>query len=164
MNQTKNENDTETNLYEKLIVSVALLISVIPLLYTLLVAHTEILNNPFIFILYFFELLFLLLFSISLFWEKRTVEYEATKKVDKMPTNDEIIAEINDERRKQQIRGAMLMLPTDPRAENYKDLIKAMDKARADERNKISIILNKGTLHSNDKAINDIIDYLNKSE
>jgi len=51
-----------------------------------------------------------------------------------MATNDEIIVEVNNERRKQQIRGAMLTLPTDPRAENYKDLIKAMDKARADER------------------------------
>jgi hypothetical protein len=60
-----------------------------------------------------------------------------------MKTNEEIIEEINDERRKQQIRGTMLMLPTDPRAENYKDLIKAMDKARADEKEKIKgIILN----------------------
>ena len=58
-----------------------------------------------------------------------------------MKTNDEIIEEINNERRKQQIRGAMLMLPTDPKAENYKDLIKAMDKARADERTRIKGII-----------------------
>jgi len=58
-----------------------------------------------------------------------------------MATNDEIIAEINNERRKQQIRGAMLMLPTDTRAENYKDIIKAMDKARADERARIKKII-----------------------
>jgi len=80
MNQTKNENDTETNLYEDLIVSVALLITAISLLYMLIVAHTEILNNPLYFILYFFELLFLLLFSISVFGKRRTVEYEVTKK------------------------------------------------------------------------------------
>ena len=58
-----------------------------------------------------------------------------------MKTNDEIIEEINNERRKQQIRGAMLMLPTDPRAENYKDIIKAMDKARADARTRIKEII-----------------------
>ena len=58
-----------------------------------------------------------------------------------MATNDEIIAEINNERRKQQIRSAMLTLPTDPRAENYKDIIKAMDEARADERTRIKEII-----------------------
>ena len=58
-----------------------------------------------------------------------------------MKTNDEIIEEINDERIKQQFLGGMVMLPTDPRAENYKDLIKAMDKARADERAKIKKII-----------------------
>ena len=43
-----------------------------------------------------------------------------------------------------------------------KDVLELMQKARADERNKIWIILNRGRLHSNDKAIWDIIDYLNK--
>ena len=58
-----------------------------------------------------------------------------------MKTNDEIIEEINDERIKQQFSGGMAMLPTDPRAENYKDLIEAMNRARADERAKIKEII-----------------------
>jgi len=43
-----------------------------------------------------------------------------------------------------------------------KDVLGLMQKVRDDERIKIGIILNRGALHSKDKAINDIIDYLNK--
>jgi|GEM_PF-4021164 len=75
-NQTKNENYTETNLYEELIVYVILLAVALSLLYMLIVAHNEILNNPLYFILYFFELLFLLLFSISEFEKRRTLGYK----------------------------------------------------------------------------------------
>ena len=38
----------------------------------------------------------------------------------------------------------------------------AINLARADERKKIQKILNRGLLHSKDKAIDDIINYLNK--
>jgi len=38
----------------------------------------------------------------------------------------------------------------------------AIDLARADERKQIQKILNRGLLHSKDKAIDDIINYLNK--
>ena len=141
-NQIGNGNDAETNLYEELIVYVVLLTVAISLLYILIVAHTEIFNNFLYFALYFFELLFFITFLISLFGKRRTFEYKDIKKGDKMATNDEIIEEINGERKKQQ-RSGILMLPTNSRAENYKDLIKAMDKARADERARIKgIILN----------------------
>jgi len=53
--------------YEYLIISVVLLIVAISLLYMLIVAYTEILNNPFLFALYYFELLFLLLFSMAFY-------------------------------------------------------------------------------------------------
>jgi len=40
----------------------------------------------------------------------------------------------------------------------------ALEEARADEREKIRNILNDGLLHSNEEAINRLIDYLRKNE
>jgi len=40
------------------------------------------------------------------------------------------------------------------------DLDEAIQEARADERNRIGIIINRGTLHSKEKALDDVINYL----
>jgi len=40
----------------------------------------------------------------------------------------------------------------------------AINLARADERKQIQKILNRGLLHSKDKAIDDIINYLKKAD